>query len=322
MFENSERQLHQFAHGGAQGGHLGFTPSQQALVQGLDMRVIAGRDDGSHVQRRPNPRGPGFGESGPAMDTATGLTFDRNQAQERSDLIGGLKLATVQDGESSLGGFIADRRNREQQVTVLAQAGMLIDVAMEGRLQAGRFLFQEPNMLLERLRNRRRQGDYLRFFLPVPFPAQVGFDRIQAGDQGVQVPNLRGRGLPAGRVDQSPITGQHLAIAGIGFGAHRQALTKRLGLGRIDHGDRRPGVKKPERHRLMVDPGRFQNQMNLTQVRHFLPDQPIPQLRKALGGVRHGLGVALIVLRIQQTDIQFVFGDINTETVHEDSPRG
>ena len=32
MFKDAERQLHQFAHGSAQGGHLGFAPGQQALV--------------------------------------------------------------------------------------------------------------------------------------------------------------------------------------------------------------------------------------------------------------------------------------------------
>jgi len=56
-----------------------------------------------------------------------------------------------------------------------------------------------------------------------------------------------------------------VAIAGIGFRADGQALAERLGLGRIDHRDRSARLKKPERHRLVIDPGRFQNQMNLTQ---------------------------------------------------------
>lgn len=89
MFEDAERQLHQFAHGGAQGGHLGFSPSQQALVQGLDVGVMAGRHDGSPVQRGTGARCPGFGEPGPAMDTAAGLTFNGYQAKKRGDLIGG-----------------------------------------------------------------------------------------------------------------------------------------------------------------------------------------------------------------------------------------
>ena len=50
MFENPERQLHQFAHGCAQSGHLGFTPCQQALIQCLDMRVVAGSNDGGHIE--------------------------------------------------------------------------------------------------------------------------------------------------------------------------------------------------------------------------------------------------------------------------------
>ena len=111
MFENPERQLHQFAHGGAQGGHLGFTPGQQALVQGLDVRVMAGRDDGSHVQRRPNPGCPGFGEAGSAMETTTRLTFDGNQAEKRGDLIGTGKVAAMENGQQPLGGFLADGGN-------------------------------------------------------------------------------------------------------------------------------------------------------------------------------------------------------------------
>ena len=83
-------------------------------------------------------------------------------------------------------------------------------------------------MLLERVRNRCGQRDPLRFFLPIPFPAQVGFNRIQTGDQGVQFPNLRGWRLPAGWVDQGPVPGQHVAVVGVGFGAHRQALTLSL----------------------------------------------------------------------------------------------
>jgi hypothetical protein len=34
MFEDPERQLHPFAHGGTQGGHFGFAPGEQTLVQG------------------------------------------------------------------------------------------------------------------------------------------------------------------------------------------------------------------------------------------------------------------------------------------------
>ena len=97
MFKDAERQLHQFGHGCAQGGHLGFTAGQQALVQGLDVRVMAGRDDGRHVQGRPNPGRPGFGEAGPAMETAARLAFNRHQAEKRGDLIGGGKIVTVQD---------------------------------------------------------------------------------------------------------------------------------------------------------------------------------------------------------------------------------
>ena len=60
MFEDSERQLHQFTRGGAQGGHFGFAPGEQTLVQGLDVRVMAGRHGGSHVQRRPDARRTGY----------------------------------------------------------------------------------------------------------------------------------------------------------------------------------------------------------------------------------------------------------------------
>ena len=140
MFENPERQLHQFAHGCAQSGHLGFTPGQQALVQGLDVRVMAGRDDGRHVQRRPNPGRPGFGKAGPAMETTARLAFNRHQTEKRGDLIGGGKVAAVQDGQQPLGGFLADSGNRLEQVAVLAQPGILIDVVMNRRLQAGRWI--------------------------------------------------------------------------------------------------------------------------------------------------------------------------------------
>jgi hypothetical protein len=37
--------MHDFAHGGAQGGHFGFAPGEQAFVECLDMRVMPDGDD-------------------------------------------------------------------------------------------------------------------------------------------------------------------------------------------------------------------------------------------------------------------------------------
>ena len=119
MFEDSERQLHQFTHGGTQGRHLGFASREQALIECLDVGVVAGGHHSSHVQRRSDPWCARFREPGPAMEAATRLTFDRDQAEKRGDLIGGLKRAAVQEGQQPLGGFVTHGRNRAQQVAVL-----------------------------------------------------------------------------------------------------------------------------------------------------------------------------------------------------------
>lgn len=71
---------------------------------------------------------------------------------------------------------------------------MLVNVVMEGGLQASGFRFQQVDVLLERLGDRGGHRDHLGFFLPVLFPAQVGLDRVQPGDQGVQLANLWGAG--------------------------------------------------------------------------------------------------------------------------------
>lgn len=147
---------------------------------------------------------PGFGEPGSAVEAAAGLAFDGNQAQEGRGLIGGLERPAPQDRDQALGGFLAHGGDREQQVTVLAQTGMLINVVMEGGLQAGRFRFQKVDVLLERFGDRGGHQGSPRLFLPVLFPAQVGLDRVQSGDQGVQFPNLRGGGCQSAGWTKAP----------------------------------------------------------------------------------------------------------------------
>ena len=71
MFEDSERQLHPFTHSGPQGGHLGFAPSKQALIQRANRGVVAGSDHGGHVQRRSDSRCPRFRQARTAMEAAT-----------------------------------------------------------------------------------------------------------------------------------------------------------------------------------------------------------------------------------------------------------
>ena len=92
---------------------------------------------------------------------------------------------------------------------------------MNGRLQAGRFLFQKRDMLLKRLVDRVGLGHDLGFFLTILFAEQVSRNGVQAVEQSLQGFNFGGRWLPSRRLHQAAIAGQHLAIAGIDFRAHR-----------------------------------------------------------------------------------------------------
>lgn len=159
MFEDAEGPLHPFAHGGTRGGgHLGFAARQQPLVQRLDVRVVVDGYNRRHVQRRPHPGCPDFGESGMAMETTARLIFDGNQVEKRGDLIGGGNVATVQDGQPALGGFLADGGNRAQQVMVLSQTGIAVDVIVDRSLQGGWLLLQKGGVPLERVQEGGRYG--------------------------------------------------------------------------------------------------------------------------------------------------------------------
>jgi hypothetical protein len=158
MFEDAERQLHQFAHGGAQGrpSWLCRGPADAGTRPGC--AGYGGWPRRRHVQRRPNPGCPDFGESGMAMETTARLTFDGNQAEKRGDLIGGGNVAAVQDGQQALGGFLADGGNRLEQVAVLAQSGIAVDVIVDRSLQGGWLLLQKGGVPLERVQEGGRYG--------------------------------------------------------------------------------------------------------------------------------------------------------------------
>lgn len=143
MFEYAERQLDEFAHGGAEGRHFGFATDQQALVQHADMGVMAGRHDCGHVQRCPDARCAGFGPTGTAMQAAARWAFDGDQTEEGSHRIGGGKVVAVQHCQQPLGGFIAHGGNRAQQVLILFQTGIAVDVIVNRRLYAGLLLLQK-----------------------------------------------------------------------------------------------------------------------------------------------------------------------------------
>lgn len=185
---------------------------------------------------------------------------------------------------------------------------------MNGRLQAGRFLFQKRDMLLKRLVDRVGLGHDLGFFLTILFAEQVSRNGVQAVEQSLQGFNF------GGRLHQATIAGQHLAIAGIGFRAHRQPLAERLGLGRIHDGHGRASVEKPPGGGWMIDAGRLENQMNLAQVRDFLAGQPLAPFDEALWGIGHRFGVTWVAIRDESTDLQFFLGDIDTEGIQEVFP--
>jgi hypothetical protein len=97
VFKDAERELDQLPHGGAQSDHFGLATGQEALIQGANVGVMAGGDDGSHIQSRAAPGCPGFGEPGPAAEAAAGLAFNGDQTQESRGLIGGLEFPAAQD---------------------------------------------------------------------------------------------------------------------------------------------------------------------------------------------------------------------------------
>ena len=50
VFDDTEAQVDEFAHGGAEDGHFGFPACQQSVVKRLDMRVATNGHDGGHIQ--------------------------------------------------------------------------------------------------------------------------------------------------------------------------------------------------------------------------------------------------------------------------------
>jgi hypothetical protein len=214
MFEDSERQLDEFAHGGAQGRHLGLAPSQQALIQCLDVRVVASRHDRGQVEGGADARRAGLGQARAAVQAAARWAFDRDQAEEGGHPIGGGKVVAVRHRQQPLGGLIAHGGNRAQQGLVLFQTGIAVDVIVNRRLYAGLLLRQKGEVLLERVQDGSGCGNRLGFFQAVRFPAQVGFDGIQPGDQRWQLPDFRGGGLPTRGV--SPMRHSGPALGGRG----------------------------------------------------------------------------------------------------------
>ncbi len=118
-----------------------------------DVRVMAGRHDGGHVQRRPDPGRPGFRQAGTAMDAAARLTFDGHQAEKHGDLICGLNRGCA-GRPASAGRF--SRRPRESSAAGRGPGagGIAVDVSWMAVCRRVGFLFQKVHVLLERLRDR------------------------------------------------------------------------------------------------------------------------------------------------------------------------
>jgi len=70
----------------------------------------------------------------------------------------------------------------------------------------------------------------------------VGLDRVSRAIRAFNS-RISGVGVAKARVGPRPVTGQDVAIAGIGFRADGQALAERLGLGRIDTETEAPASK-------------------------------------------------------------------------------
>lgn len=135
-----------------------------------------------------------------------------------------------QDGRN---GAFAYALDTAKQVALPFQAGVVVDMILDGLYQAVYFLVQPIEMSLDIAAH-----GFAGHAQAIAFLGVHGLQGHQAQHQGAQGQLGLAGGLPRGRVAFSTEVGNEPGIHLACFGAGQPGLAVRLDLGRIDHADR------------------------------------------------------------------------------------
>lgn len=97
MFEHCVQDGQQFAHAGGESNFLGLTYGEEAVVEGMQHRIVANGDERRHVKRRADARAASLAGSLSA-ELATVAT-ERRDTHECGDLFPGQRAELGQTGQ-------------------------------------------------------------------------------------------------------------------------------------------------------------------------------------------------------------------------------
>jgi hypothetical protein len=243
--------------GGYQSNLLGLAGGHQSLVELLYGGVVAGGDQGSHVERFPHPRSAAPDTTAAAPEGARRVSIDRSNAYQSREFPRRKRAEFGQlRQERSTAEYRTEYRTEYRHATkqrlVLFEGGALFDGLPEVPICPGEFFFQPPYVGFETRANLPRGASAEAVFLGAHHLDELpssGQDRLKLHRFGL------GRSLrlwPEGLGE----TGEDQSVDLVGFGKPTDGLGEVVaGLAGIDHRRGEPGGGQRRHQRTLEAAG-------------------------------------------------------------------
>ena len=154
MFEHAVEDAEQLPNAGGKGQFLGLTSGTETLVEGLDNRVVPGRDQRPHVQRGPHPS-----SSTPhcaLSSEGTAVSVERSNTHEAGDPPAVQRTQFRQLSQQGQRQYLTNTWDATQQIVLLAPQGTLPERVSQVGIQLGHVLLQPSYVALDLPSHRAR----------------------------------------------------------------------------------------------------------------------------------------------------------------------
>ena len=247
MFEHAVEDAEQLPHAGGKGQFLGLTSGTETLVEGLDNRVVPGRDQRPHVQRGPHPS-----SSTPhcaLSSEGTAVSVERSNTHEAGDPPAVQRTQFRQLSQQGQRQYLTNTWDATQQIVLLAPQGTLPERVSQVGIQLGHVLLQPSYVALDLPSHRARSR-----MEPVLLRSNHRYQLPPPSQQCRQGLSLGVRQRPRRRFHCFSESGENTRIQPVSLGQLAGCTREVSNLAWIDHHHRQLRRCQRSRQRKLLPP--------------------------------------------------------------------
>ncbi len=287
----------ELTHGSNDGAFVRFATVAKAFDIGRNDRVGGGCGESGHKEDLADLCAAALDEA-LARKLPT-VAIERSDAREGNDTVAAESFDLAQVGQEGPGSDGADAFDRLDDFSAGFEAWLRLDEKVDRIFDGSDLLFQKANHLFD-----RSMDGVLTVLEAVHLAGEVlnqvatAVEKRSQFDAGIRRTLHGHESLALGKSED------HFGVDRVGFGTNAFTTGKVADPGRIDHGQRRSGLRKALQELAFITPGSFENHQRVGAVLEMLQE-----LAKALRVVTDRQGKSVV------QDLESFFGNVDCDVM-------